>query len=193
MDRAKILCREPARIEQCNRQRIAERQAHRGRDRRRRCCFAGFAAIGHDERRGRRFRQGRVRFEGHADHRDVQTVAVIEQIGKLSRLARARNAEHAILLGDHAEIAVAGFSGMDKISGRAGRGQGRRNLARDVAGLAHAGDDDAALGGGEQLRRQHERLSERPAQSHSQLFERPRLCTDRLLPRSNRRVRLDQV
>ena len=42
-------------------------------------------------------------------------------------------------VGDHAEIAVARFARMHEERGRAGRGQRRGDLARDVAGLAHAG------------------------------------------------------
>ena len=33
---------------------------------------------------------------------------------------------------------------MDEERGRAGRGEGRGDLAADMAGLAHAGDDHAA-------------------------------------------------
>ena len=44
-------------------------------------------------------------------------------------------------VGDHAEVAVAGLARMHEISRRAGRGEGRGDLAADMAGLAHAGDD----------------------------------------------------
>ncbi len=52
---------------------------------------------------------------------------------------------------DHAEVAVARFAGMHEEGGRAGRGEGRGDLAPDVAGLAHAGDDQAALGVADQF------------------------------------------
>ena len=42
---------------------------------------------------------------------------------------------------DHAEVAVARLARMHEKGGRAGRGEGRGDLAPDVAGLAHAGDD----------------------------------------------------
>ena len=42
------------------------------------------------------------------------------------------------------EIAVARLSGMDEIGGGAGRGEGRRDLAADVAGLAHPRDGHPA-------------------------------------------------
>ncbi len=37
-----------------------------------------------------------------------------------------------------------GLAGMDELGGGAGGGEGGGDLARDMAGLAHAGDDDAA-------------------------------------------------
>ena len=46
---------------------------------------------------------------------------------------------------DHAEVAMARFARMHEIGGRAGRGEGRGDLAADMAGLAHAGDDQPAL------------------------------------------------
>ncbi|MGY3123302.1 hypothetical protein ACVWXQ_007239 [Bradyrhizobium sp. S3.14.4] len=47
---------------------------------------------------------------------------------------------------------------------RAGRGQRRRDLARHVAGLAEAGDDDAALGVADQVDRLGEGRAQRTAQ-----------------------------
>ena len=61
---------------------------------------------------------------------------------------------------DHAEVAVARLAGMHVIGGRAGRGEGRGDLAADVAGLAHAGHDDPAVRGCDQIDRRRERLAE---------------------------------
>ena len=66
------------------------------------------------------------------------------------------SASTASLGGDHAEIAVARLAGMDELRRRAGRGEGRGDLARDMAALAHAADDDAARHRGEQLDRRGE-------------------------------------
>ena len=41
---------------------------------------------------------------------------------------------------------MAGLRGMHEEGGRAGGGQRRRDLARDMARFAEPGDDDAALG-----------------------------------------------
>ena len=75
-------------------------------------------------------------------------------------LAGIRQRQHHVGVGDHAEVAVAGFARVHVEGRRAGRGQGRGDLARDVAGLAHAGADHAAAagqhqpaGGGERRRR----------------------------------------
>ena len=46
---------------------------------------------------------------------------------------------------DGAQIAMAGFGGMDEIGGRAGGGQSGGDLAGDMARFAHAADDDPAL------------------------------------------------
>ena len=40
---------------------------------------------------------------------------------------------------------MARLAGMDVVGGRAGRSEGGRDLAGDMARLAHAGDDDPAL------------------------------------------------
>ena len=61
--------------------------------------------------------------------------------------------EHRIARHHHAEIAVRRLGRMDEQGGGAGRGQGRRDLARDVAGLAHAGDHDPPGHRGQQRHR----------------------------------------
>ena len=53
---------------------------------------------------------------------------------------------------------------MDEEGGRAGRGQRRRDLAADMAGLAHAGDDDPAARAADQLDRGDEGRAEAVAQ-----------------------------
>ena len=50
--------------------------------------------------------------------------------------------------------------GCTKIGRRAGRGEGRRDLAADMAGLAHAGDDHPAARAADQLDRGDEGLPE---------------------------------
>src|SRR5262249_6686467 len=51
--------------------------------------------------------------------------------------------DHDVVGGDHAEVAMARFGGMDEERGRARTGERRRDLARNVAGFADAGHHDA--------------------------------------------------
>src|SRR4051812_37978257 len=53
-----------------------------------------------------------------------------------------------------------GFGGMDENRGGAGSRQGRRDLARHMARLAHAGDDDPPLGAFEKRNRGGETVVE---------------------------------
>src|SRR5690606_273852 len=52
---------------------------------------------------------------------------------------------HDVILGDHAHVAVAGFGRMHKKRRRSGAGQRSGDLAADMAGLAHAHHNHAAL------------------------------------------------
>ena len=66
------------------------------------------------------------------------------EVGKLGRLTGIGQSEHGISRGDHPEIAVTGFSRMDKLGRRAGRGQGCGDLVADMAAFTHTADDNAA-------------------------------------------------
>ena len=55
-----------------------------------------------------------------------------------------RQQQHDVVARDHAEVAVARLGGVHEERRRAGRRQRRGELARDVAGFADAGHDDAA-------------------------------------------------
>ena len=66
---------------------------------------------------------------------------------------RVGDRQHDVVLGHHAEVAVAGLGRMDEERRRAGRGERRRDLAADVAALAHAHDDDPAAAGEHRLHR----------------------------------------
>ena len=58
-------------------------------------------------------------------------------------------------------------TGVDKLRGRAGRGQGRRDLAGDVTALADTGDDDAP----ERRRASLDGLAKRAVERVRQAFE----------------------
>ena len=59
-------------------------------------------------------------------------------------LAAIRHGDDHIVGLDDPKVAVHGFGGMQEERRRAGAREGRGDLAADDAGLAHAGDDDAA-------------------------------------------------
>src|SRR2546429_1148887 len=75
----------------------------------------------------------------------VQTCAL--PIYQLRGLTGVGQRQHRIPAGDHAEVAVPGFRGVQKKGRCAGTGKRRRDLAGDMPALAHAGDHDAAVAG----------------------------------------------
>ena len=89
-------------------------------------------------------RRGSARGDG--DERNAEALRIGDEVGKLRRLAGPGQGDDHVVRPHHAEIAVARLGGMHVMGRRAGRGEGGGDLARDVARLAHAGDDDAALG-----------------------------------------------
>ncbi len=102
-------------------------------------------------------RQCRCRLAADRDQRCRHALEQRQQGDDFGRLAGIRNRQHHVLARDHAEVAVARFAGMDEERWRAGGCERRRDLAADMAGLAHAGDRDAAgtsehqLAGGRKL------------------------------------------
>ena len=86
-----------------------------------------------------------LRARGHGDQADVVALRIVGDVFQLRGLARPRQRENNVALGDHAEIAVARLGRVHEQRRRAGRGKGRGDLVTDMAGLAHAGNDDAAL------------------------------------------------
>ena len=74
-----------------------------------------------------------------------EALGVGDDVGQLARLAGLGQRQDHVVRADHAEVAVAGLGGMDEEGRRAGGGEGGGDLARHVAGLAHAGADDPAL------------------------------------------------
>ena len=98
------------------------------------------------------------------DQRDREPARVEDEVAQLVGLAGVGQRQHRVLRRDHAEIAVAGLGRMDVERRRAGRGQGGGDLARDVAALAHAADDDASGHAGQQLDDGGERAVDRRGQ-----------------------------
>ena len=67
-----------------------------------------------------------------------------QQPQQLLGLAAVRERDHDVVVANRTEIAVGRLGRMEEPGRRAGARQSRGDLSADDAGLAHAGDDDAA-------------------------------------------------
>ena len=88
---------------------------------------------------------------GDGDQCQGEAAAVGDEIGELDGFARVRQRQHDVAGDDHAEVAVRGLGGVDEQRRGAGGGKGGGDLARHVAGLAHAADHDPARGTGQEV------------------------------------------
>ena len=82
---------------------------------------------------------------GDRDERHAEIVERRQQLHHLGGLAALREHQHDVAGVDAAQVAVKGFGRMEEVGARAGRGERGGDLLADQAGLAHAGDDHAAL------------------------------------------------
>ena len=96
-------------------------------------------------------RERRAGLAGHRDQRRPHALEQWQQGGDFGGFTGIGQCQHRVRRGDHAEIPMAGFAGMHEERRRAGAGQSRRDLAGDMAGFPHAGDDHPALGRHHQL------------------------------------------
>jgi hypothetical protein len=94
------------------------------------------------------------------DQRNFEAARIIDQVFQLGGFARPRQRDDHVVGENHAEVAVARFGGMDEEGRRASGGEGRGDLVRDMARLAHARDDDAAFGAANGLNRGNEGRAE---------------------------------
>ena len=67
---------------------------------------------------------------GDGDDRNLRVLEMVDDRLELGRLAALRDEDRDVALGRHAEIAVDRFGEMEEHRRRAGRGEGRRDLAR---------------------------------------------------------------
>ena len=160
MQEAEVERGEAAAFEQRDGERVAERKLHqRGRGGRE-IVRAGLARLRQGEHHVRGAAERALRLRRHGDEPDAEAPRIVDQVLELRGLARPRQRHDQVVGRDHAEVAVARLARMHEIGGRAGRGEGRRDLAADVARLAHAGDDQPALGGADAIDRGDERAAE---------------------------------
>lgn len=137
---------EAALFQQEDGERVAGGELHGGAGGGRQAVGAGFLADGQGEADGGGGAKGAFGAGGERDEGDLEAGGVGDDVGELGSFAGPGEGEHRVGVADHAEVAVAGFGGVDEVGGGAGGGEGGGDLAADMAGFAHAGDNCA--GGG---------------------------------------------
>ncbi len=158
MQHAEIHRGEAAPFQERDRQRIAHRQHHQRRGRGSEIVRTGLARLRQRQRDIGGLGQRRGGLGGDRDHADPEALGIGNEVFHLRLLAGPRQGHDDIVGRDHAEIAMAGLCGMDEESWCSRRGEGRGDLAADMAGLAEACDDQAApsledqVGGGNESR-----------------------------------------
>src|SRR4029453_6122658 len=160
MQRRVVLGSEPAQLEQRQGERVPGRQGGRRARRGRHVHRAGLLRHAHvqDHLALAGERGPRIPREEH--DRNAEPLEERQDREDLVRLAGVRERDHDVPAGHHAEIAVHALGGVQEVRWGSGRREGRRDLASDQPGLAHAGDDHATGAAAEQLDRALEALVE---------------------------------
>ena len=123
-----------------------------------RLCGQASRACGSSSTTSADFASVLVGVRRHGDQPDAETARVVDQVLQFGGFARPGERHDHVVLGDHAEVAVARLARVHEIGGRIGRREGRGDLARDMAGFAHAGDDQPAARLRDQFHRRDDRL-----------------------------------
>ena len=129
-------------------------------------------------------------FRRHGDQRDPEPLGIGDEVLHLRLLAGPGQRDDHVVDGDHAEIAVARFGGVDEEGGGSGRGEGGGDLARHMPGLAEPGDDHATLRLADQVDGGGKRRSKRPAQRGGDRGDAAAFGVKRAQRRLNGRVRV---
>ena len=162
MKSAEIERGEAAALEQRDRQRIAEHELHGRRGRRSKAVGAGLRCGRQGQAHVGLAAERAVGVRGHRDQRNGVALGEGDDRREFGRLARPGYGEHHVAILHHAEVAMARLRRMNERCRLASRGKRCRDLARDVPGLAHAGQDDPAGRRRDGLDRFRERRSKRP-------------------------------
>ncbi len=88
-----------------------------------------------------------MRVAGHGDDTHIQPPDGGQDGEDFFTGAGVGQGNDHIAVDDHAEVAVAGFAGVQEERGCAGAGECRGDFVADVPGFAHAGNDDAPFAG----------------------------------------------
>ena len=146
MRAGEVLGGETARFQQCDRKCVAHRQRRGGAGGGRKVQRAGLGGHADVEVYVGFAREQGGRAPGHGDQLVALALQHRQQHQQFVAFAGVRQRQHHVRIGDHAQVAVAGFAGMHVERRGAGRCEGRGDLAGDMARLAHAGADHAAAG-----------------------------------------------
>ena len=160
MQHAEMAVGEAAPLKQRHGERIAQGHLQCGRCGRRIERIGGFRGFGQDQHDVGGMAQRAVRHGGDGDQRDRETLGVADDRSEFAGLAGLGQRHHHVVDANHAQVAMGGLGGVDEERRLAGGGQGRGDLAADVAGLADPGQHHPALGGGEGLDRPGEVLAQ---------------------------------
>src|SRR5580704_8918159 len=144
MERCEVLGAEALAQRDGDGQRIAEREHRGGRSGGCEPQPTGFVWYRAVERDITRTSERGIEVAAEGNKRITDAFECGEQAQYLLGFTGGGEREHNVAPGEHAQIAVDGFGGMEKKRGRAGGGERGGDLLRDDAALAHAGDDDAA-------------------------------------------------
>ena len=151
MQRRELILAEPLADEERHRQRVAHREGGGRARRRHEVHRTGFLGDGAVERDVGGLGERRRGIAGDGDEPRAEAADRFEQPQQLLGLAAVRERNHHVVVADGAEIAVRGLGGVQEPGRRAGARQRGGDLPADDAGLAHAGDDDAAAAVEEEL------------------------------------------
>ena len=182
-----VLRGEPARVEQRQRERVAQRERG-GRARRRR--EAQRAGLGVDRRvevQVRGLRERALLVAGQRDELRALALQVRHEHHEFVGLAGVRQHDHDVVGRDHPEVAVRRLGRVHEERRRAGRRERGGQLARDVPGLADAGHDDAPAA----LEDQVDRRDERRPEPRGQRRDRARLRREDLARQREHARRVD--
>ncbi len=95
--------------------------------------------------------QGGFGIAGESDDAHLQTLQGLEEIQNFLGFTAVADGKQGVTASKHAQVAMERFGGVKEKGGRAGAGEGGRNLAANQARFAHTGDDDAAFAGEEKV------------------------------------------
>ena len=160
MQTAEVDGGEAAALQKRDRQRIAERGLHQGGGGGGEIVRTGFARLRQRQHHVGRLTERAVGRCRDGDQADAEAARIVDQVLELGGLSRPRQRHDHVVGRDHAEIAMACFARVDEKGGGAGGSESGRDLARDVAGLAHPGHDQATVRARDQFHRRDESVTE---------------------------------